>query len=173
MKKFRIALMLSVAPALVACSKMERAADTVLYEPTWVAVYDYPVSREGVCGVGLVLVQGRTDDDFSFTSPGAALSLKLHAPQSSGLLPVGEYDSDDVGDSRSIICSSTGDKASFVAERLPDTGETRVLPLSSGELEVGLAGGGGYVLHAVVEAGGRCYEFDYQGPVQDFRSDEN
>ncbi len=165
--------MLSVVLALVACSKMERDADTILYEPTWAAVYDYPVSKDGICGLGLVLVQGRTDDDFSFTSPGAALSLKLHAPQLSGLLPVGEYDSESLGDGRSIVCSSTGDNASFMVERLPDSGETRMLSISSGTLEVWLANGGDYVLRAMVEAGGRSYKFDYQGPVQDFRLDED
>ena len=46
MKKYGIVLMLAAAFLSGACDKMGLSDDAVSYEPTWAAVYDYPVSKD-------------------------------------------------------------------------------------------------------------------------------
>lgn len=172
MRNFGIAIMMSVVLAFSACSKMDSDDKLIVYEPTWAAVYDHPVGADGSDTIGLVLVQGRTDDDFSFTSSGAALSLVLHAGNAEILLPEGEYDSED-GGHLSKSCASVGKMVSFIAERLPDSDMTRVFPVDSWTLRVRRGEGEVFIMKAEVEADGRRYEFDYRGSVQDFRLEED
>ena len=181
MKKYGIVLMLAAAFLSGACDKMGLSDDAVSYEPTWAAVYDYPVSKDDCCGLGLLLVQGRTDDElFSFTSPGAALSLQLCVSSDTDLIPEGVYSSSTDLSCPSILCPPAGSPfkygTSFVAERLPDSAVTRFYSVTSGLLKVNVVerrdGEKVFLIEAEVEADGRRYKFDYRGPLQDFRDDE-
>ncbi len=160
----------------LSCGKFGTSGDASCYEPTWVAAYECPLDIEGYRGIGLMLVQGRTDDDLRLNSSGAAASLVLGARiYDDGILPEGVY-GPDAGDGGCLLMpGSRGEsgyiEGSSVAERLPDRNLTKSYAVRKGTVTVERVSSdadGGLHIRAELEADGRRFEFEYCGKVQDF-----
>ena len=171
MKIWRILIPFLLPFLVLSCSKDGLRAEVARYEPTWAAAYEYPLNSGEYRGVGLMLVQGRTDDDLNLSSPGVVASLVMFAPAGDGaLLPAGTYDL-AAGDEDPLIMMGSRDASgnlvgSFVAERLPERGATRFYALKQGSVTVSQEGKN-FHIRASLEAEGRSFEFDYRGEVQD------
>jgi len=176
MKTFlRILTPLLLAVAALSCTKAGDHRDVVRYEPDWAAVYEYPLDGTEHRGVGLMLVQGRTDEDLNLSSTGVVASLVLCVPiGGTEFLPSGTYDLAPEDDSPMLMFGtrdeSGGVVGSFVAERLPERSVIKFYALRQGRVTVAVEGGEYHIL-AELEADGRFFEFDYRGEVQDLGTD--
>ena len=157
--------------AAFSCSKDGPRQDVTRYEPDWAAAYEYPLNDLQYRGVGLMLVQGRMDDDLNLSSSGVVASLVMYAPAGcTELLPAGTYDL-AAGDDSPQMMHGSRDAAgniigSFIAERLPERDVTKFYALKQGSVSVA-AEGDGFHIRATLVADGRSFEFEYSGEVQD------
>ena len=107
--------------AALSCSKDGPRQESARYELDWAAAYEYPLNDMQYRGVGLMLVQGRMDDDLNLSSSGIVASLVMYAPAGgTELLPTGIYDL-AAGDDSPLMMLGSRDAAgnivgSFVAE---------------------------------------------------------
>ncbi len=180
MKLGRIFLISLLLQAIaLSCSKFGSSGDAVRYEPTWVAAYACPLGIEGYQGIGLIMVQGRTDEDLRLNSSGAVASLILGTrSRDAGILPEGVYVS-GVGDGESLLISGVRGETervagSSVAERLPERDAVRFYAVGQGTVTVERVtsdADGGFHIRAELYADGRRFEFEYCGNVQDLGTD--
>ena len=157
--------------AALSCSKDGLRQDVTRYEPDWAAAYEYPLNDLQYRGVGLMLVQGRMDDDLNLSSSGVVASLVMYAPAGcTELLPAGTYDLAAGDDSPQMMLGSRDAAGniigSFIAERLPERDVTKFYALKQGSVSVA-AEGDGFHIRATLVADGRSFEFEYSGEVQD------
>ena len=159
----------------LSCSKDGLRQEVTRYEPDWAAAYEYPLSASQYRGVGLMLVQGRMDDDLNLSSSGVVASLVMYAPAGgTGLLPTGTYDL-AAGDDSPLMMMGSRDASgnlvgSFIAERLPERDVTKFYVLKQGSVSVA-AEGDGFHIRATLVADGRSFELEYRGEVQDIGGD--
>ena len=157
--------------AALSCSKDGLRQDVTRYEPDWAAAYEYPLNDLQYRGVGLMLVQGRMDDDLNLSSSGVVASLVMYAPAGcTELLPAGTYDLAAGDDSPQMMLGSRDAAGniigSFIAERLPERDVTKFYALKQGSVSVA-AEGDGFHIRATLVTDGRSFEFEYSGEVQD------
>ncbi len=161
--------------AALSCSKDGIRQDAVRYEPDWAAAYEYPLPDGQYRGIGLMLVQGRMDDDLNLSSSGVVASLMMYAPAGgTEMLPAGTYDL-AAGDDSPLMMMGSRDAegnlvGSFVAERLPERDVTKFYALKQGSVSIA-AEDGGFYIRATLVADGRSFEFEYRGEVQDLGGD--
>lgn len=176
----RIFLISVLLPAIaLSCSKFGTSGDASRYEAAWAAAYACPLDVDGYQGVGLILVQGRTDDDLRLNSSGAVASLILGARRhDAGILPEGIYESAGEGGEYLLISGFRGEaeriSGSSVAERLPEQSAVKFYAVGRGTVTVERVSSdadGELRIRAELEAGGRSFEFEYCGKVQDLGTD--
>lgn len=172
----RLPALLGMLAIVLSCSKLDFMSGWTEFE------YDTELAEAYFCGDNpdegsyqyrLMLLSGRTDGDFNLTY-GAKAVLVLNSPEmNSGALPEGLY-----GEAGSECTMNYGNEdGSILPEASQDSylelrrlgnDEAQRYPVTSGTVRVKLGQDGCYDIEASFDAGGRRFEFEYEGPLDTY-----
>lgn len=178
-KMIRLSAILALVLGSLSCSKLGLMFGETEFEydsELAAAYYCGSSSEDGSHAFRLILLSGRTDENFELLSPGAKASLLLNAPvQNSGTLPEGYY---GAGNGYGIAVGGTADSkepgtsaASFVELKRFGDDEAQCYPVENGTVEVELESNGHYEIMAKFRAAGYQFEFEYEGPLDTYSYD--